>query len=511
MRLLRSCVLTVLLIVLRAQAHAQPVDAGVADPSSDASDAGVADTPPDAVDAADAPVDAALPPPSKPAAVTPSSPFSAADMRGAPLPGQEHGRTDEIDSGDGFGRYLLRALLVVPRIPMELVFQPLRALLYLNERFHAVQNIVELFVTDDRKTAIFPTAFIETGFGLNAGIRAHFKDLLGGDETISMRAAIGGRLRRVASFEMKTNKHGKSPIFAGIELKYETRDRERFFGYGNGDIVDVGMPIDPLTSDAATSARFAVEALRASPRLGVRLSPRISATLSGTLTRKTYDVVANEPIDEAFMIDRVPGFERGTTFIYSELKLAYDSRRPAHRWDHPGIYGTGGLALAYAGRQQGFRDGEIGFYRIGIDLQRVIRLTIGPRAIELRAYGELVTGARDEIPFTELPRLGGTNLLRGYPPDRFRDRLATVGQVTYRWSVGNDLAASLFSDIGRVHTGLDDLSLHGMRVGYGVALEGYTTTSMFIRAEVASSIDGGLFIYVSLNPVTDDLSRVERY
>ncbi len=498
-----------LLLTIPVIASAQPisVDAGVGDPQEPPADAavttGTEPTPPEPE-----------PKPEPAPKPIPSSPFTVDDVRGAPVPGQEHGRTDEVDTGDGAGRVIGRAFMWIPRIPFELVFQPIRGAIYVNERYNATRQVVSLFVTDDKKIAIFPTAFIETGFGLNAGIRGKFKDLFGANEQISLRAAAGGRERRLAAFEIETNKKSKLPVSTGLELRYETRNKERFFGYGNGDIVESNMPIDPLTSDDASSTRFGMELVRASPRLRVRLAPTFSATLTGSLVRKTYTTGTgpDNRIDEAFILDRIPRFTTGTTFVYSELELAWDTRRPAHDWDHQGISGTGGLALAYAARQQGLREGEIGFYRVGVDLQRLVRLTIGPRVLELRAHGELVTGGdRDEIAFTELPRLGGPNLLRGYNTDRFRDRLATLAQVTYRWSVSRNIAGSIFSDIGRVHAGLDDISLEGLRVGYGIALEAYSDTSMFIRFEVASSIDGGLFVYFNLNPVTDNRARVERY
>ena len=74
-----------------------------------------------------------------------------------------------------------------------------------------------------------------------------------------------------------------------------------------------------------------------------------------------------------------------------------------------------------------------------------------------------------------------------------------MAQVTYLFAVSRFLAASVFVDIGRVYSSLDALTYRDQRVGYGAAFDIYSKTAKLIRAEVASSIDGGLFMYVAFN------------
>ena len=59
-------------------------------------------------------------------------------------------------------------------------------------------------------------------------------------------------------------------------------------------------------------------------------------------------------------------------------------------------------------------------------------------------HGEGVTGGRDDVPFTELPALGGPTYLRGYDLDQFRDRIAAFGSVAYEWDLSQWFAARLF-------------------------------------------------------------------
>ncbi len=438
-------------------------------------------------------------------------PISAADVHGAPLAGDEHGRVDPLDPGDGVARKVGRVFLWIPRIPFEIVAQPVKGFFYLQDRYDVIHEIEDRFRSEDKRISIFPTALFETGFGLNIGFRARFKDLFHKNERLAIRVGFGGEFNKVAAldFTLPINR-----LTFGVGLKYERADADNFYGYGNGDEVTPVAPIDPLTSDQAFAAELRVRAMRATTSLKYHVTPRITAKLSGAVVDKDFDsgsVLEDEiALEEAFDTNRLPGFERGTRFVYTELEVAWDSRRQASKWDAPAVPGTGGLALGYIGRQEGILDGERGFFRMGFDLQRLFRLTVGPRVLQLRAYGELVTGARDTVPFSELPRIGGSSLMRGYEADRFRDRAAVVTQASYLFAASSWLAPSLFVDVGRVYSGLDDLTLDDLRVGYGGAIEIYTPAGLLMRVQIATSPGGDLIGFFSLNPVTNTPSRVER-
>ena len=445
-------------------------------------------------------------------------PVTADDVRAAPVPGQEHGRLDPIDTGDGTGRPIARGFLWLPRLPLMIVAQPVRAALYVQDRFHAAEAIASFFYSDDEKIAIFPTVLFETGFGFNAGLRAQFKDLLGQDERLKLRAGYGGRYKTVAAVDLDTGKSFSSTVSAGIDLRYEQRDKERFSGIGDNDLVASSEgPREVIGDPLGVETRYRMSILRASPRLRFELPANFSITGTGAVIRKEFgDLTPGEipgptpPTGDVYATDQVPGFMAGTTFLYDEVEIAWDTRRPAHWLDPKGVRGTGGLALVYAGRQEDLNAGP-DYYRVGLDVQRYLKFGPGPRVLEVRGVAELVTGERDRVPFSELPRLGGVDLLRGYPTDRFRDRLAMVAQANYLWMLSRYLAAVGFVDAGRVYAGVRDVTLDNMRVGFGGALEVYSNSGMMIRAQLASSIDGGMTAFISLDPTFESRSRVERY
>lgn len=468
-----------LLSALRV-AHADPVAAGEPPPQDDRD--------------RDRDRDVVEPAPPRPAEL----PLTAADVHDAPLPGDAHGRLDPLDPGDSVARRIGRAALWVIRLPFLIVAQPVRGLMYLQGRYDLSGHVRQTFTSHDNKIAIYPTALFETGFGFNAGVRARFTNLFGGGEEFTTRLAFGGRnqLHFGQSFAI-----ARERTAYGIAVHYDRTDDERFYGIGNGELIEPTMPLDPFAGPAARSA-FIDDAMRAVSQIAWRLPANLSTTTRVAVVRKRFerDAASSDAIDRVFQIDEVPGFAAGTTYIESELELAYDSRHQVADWDAPGMIGAGTFVAGFAGYQQDIADGAPGFVRYGFDAQRIFRLSLGPRALALRVYGEAITGDRDEVAFTELPKLGGPWLLRGYETARFRDRVAVVGQATYRWAAARWLAPSVFVDVGRVFAGLDDLSLDDPRVGFGGALTLFSARGAVIAAEVATSIDGGIQAFVSLNP-----------
>jgi outer membrane translocation and assembly module TamA len=213
-------------------------------------------------------------------------------------------------------------------------------------------------------------------------------------------------------------------------------------------------------------------------------------------------------IGNQYMVDQVTGFD-GYRSAYGELELRWDTRRTKHESEPRSNFSTGGLISVFAGRSHGL-DGTVDFYRYGADAQRFLWLAQGPRVLVARVHVEGVTGSLDEVPFHELPRLGGKDLLRGYGADRFRDRLGVVGSLEYRWDLAKVVSAAAFVDAGRVYRSPGDVGLEDLRVGYGVSLEAHSDNNYLARVSLSSSIDGGVFLDFSLDPVVAVAGRVQR-
>jgi hypothetical protein len=419
--------------------------------------------------------------------------LSARDVAGAPTSGDESGRTDPSDDGDGAGRRIGRGLLFVPRVAARVVLAPAEATAWALERFQLIDRARRLFFNDAGTVGLFPTLQLDSGFGVNAGARFVHRDLLGASEKLSVRASAGGRFRQRYAVAFDTGDRFGPHVVLDARAEYELRPTDPFYGLGNADM--------------ATETRFRQRIARVTGGFETAVAGDLHLRGAGSLADRVFDRASTgEPIDDVHM---PAGFADGTRNGYGELELRWDSRRRTVPWEPLSIFTTGTLAAVFAGRTVSL-DGGADFWRYGIDLQRFVRLAAGPRVLALRAHGEAVTGPRDEVPFTELPRLGGKTVLRGYPADRFRDRVAMFGSADYQWDLARSVSASLFVDAGRVSASVRDAGVTGLRVGYGVGIDLHTDRSFLARASLASSIDGGVFLNLALDPVFELDERVDR-
>ncbi len=82
--------------------------------------------------------------------------------------------------------------------------------------------------------------------------------------------------------------------------------------------------------------------------------------------------------------------------------------------------------------------------------------------------------------------------------------------VEYRFDAGDYLSGFVFSDVGRVFSQPQDISLSDLRIGLGGGIELHSKKSFLGRFTVATSTDGGLFFSLSFDPGYDVKVRVER-
>lgn len=403
-----------------------------------------------------------------------------------------------------------RAILFVPRLALEVVDAPVRGSLYLYQRYQVGERAIDLFFNDSRTFGIYPVAFIETGFGLNGGLRLVHKDMFGDHESLGLRAGYGGRYRQV--YEAKVDS-GERLGRLTLELRgdYQLKPRERFFGIGNGDQVaaDPDMALlDPIApGDDVVASRYRETQARAVAVADMKVWDVIHLDARGGADNRDFestdDPRGDVDIADAYDTSMLPGYDAGTDAWLGEAHVAIDTRRNANRFVSAAVPGAGWLVAGYVGYNAPVTGDRRSFWRSGADVQYYINLFHGSRVIGLRALVDQVHAPADEVPFVYLPSLGGKDLLRGYRSDRFRDRALTMASAEYMWEMSRYAFPFLFVDVGRVQPSLADASAEDLRVGFGGGLQFQTRTSFLMRTHVSSSIDGDVFFNLSFDPVID--------
>lgn len=435
----------------------------------------------------------------------------------APDPRKASGVTVERERPSETWRWAPRALLFVPKVGWQVVWAGPRLGMWAYDRYQVKDRIKGLFFNDSGTAGLYPVAFVETGFGLNAGARLILRDALGSGARFRVRASYGGRLRQLYSAKLTTGELLGDRVELELIGEYQLFPKDRFAGIGNGDtrrFDPAAVPIDPLTSDAAVLTRYRHDDWKVEGGMVVGLTRHVAVRASVALKHRTFDddvdVEQDVPIFGAYDTARLVGYDTGLYNAYGELELMLDTRRARYFWQSGAAPSAGWRASAFAGYQLGIGDDPSDHARWGVDVQRYFDLYGGDRVLLVRGYVEsIAAGELHEVPFVDLPRLGGPVFLRGYDRDRFRDRSLALATIEYDYPIARGLGGYLFVDAGRVYRSVEDFELDGMRVGFGVGVQAHTLNSFLARVFIATSIDGGFVANLSFDPVFDTRSREE--
>lgn len=442
------------------------------------------------------------------------APISVVDVAEAPAPRDASGIAVPPEPAGGGWRWTRRAIYLLPRWGYQVLLAPARGGAYAYERYELRRKFKQIFFNEAGTVGLFPLVFIESGFGFSAGVRFIHRDLAGHDERLKLDAKYGGRFRQSYEASLSSGALLGPRVGLELELEYQLSPQAKFYGIGNGDALDEppSMPIDPLAEDTAFETRYRYDDFRTQLGVALRAWRPFIVRASGALRRQTFgatddDTGLDRPIDAFYDPAGLVGFREGLLYAYGELELGVDTRRVIDRWLSVATPSTGWKVVGFAGYAGGFGDDPSSYARYGGDVQRYVDLYRGDRVLMLRAVLEAVTGDLGQVPFTDLPSLGGPLLLRGYQRDRFRDRITTLVSAEYTYPVVQMLAGYLFVDAGRPWRSYGELGLSDWRVGFGGGMQFQTKDSFLGRVSLSSSIDGGLLFNFSFSPVSDAKAR----
>ncbi len=429
-----------------------------------------------------------------------------------------------------------RALLFVPRWMLWGFAQPIRGAAYAYERYSLQQRVKATLFNDDGTYGVYPVASYSTDFGFDLGARFVHHDLFGKRERIKLRANFGGRYQQGYGVELRSGERFGKRVSASVEALYEKRPDERFFGIGNATML-TEMPadlIDPSLADTAISSRFRENWFRTIARIESRIAGPFTMRFSGALALREFDDFDSYDPDDPFDSDdqdefelgieqrfdtsKLVGYERGVDNVYLEAELIYDTRRPSTKYAPRVLDSTGWYAAVHGGRAIGINGDPTAFYRYGGEVQRFFDLYEGNRILTLRALVDATSGGDGRmdptISFIDLPRLGGTEFLRGYPEGRFRDKAVALGTAEYTWDLGNFLAAYTFVDVGRALPSLRAIGDEGAsswHLGFGGGVQIHTNASFLMRGQLAFSREGNAFVELVFSPAFGRRERAGRY
>lgn len=356
-----------------------------------------------------------------------------------------------------------RVVLAVPRYALKLVFWPVREGIEFADRHAIVERVEDFLYNDARTAAVVPTFGYDSYFGPSFGAKAFHEDLAGHGEHVSAEARFGGQYQLATQLRFSANNFGGSRLWLESVARYESAPGLLFQGIGHGDAAQTGTGLDPRAASIAT--RYSVDRFLSLFRSGVtfgRPGEMLQLGATGIYNVRDFgerDRGRDPSIEQVYDTSKLVGFNERVATLETDLNVVVDLR------DVAGATASGGYLELFAGYVP--RIGPYSFWHHGAELTGFIDLYKRNRVLVLRAFVEGVNGRDEDIPFSELPRLGGPNRLRGYRLDRFRDEKVAVGTVEYRYPIHQYVAGSLYVDLGRAERSYVDMFDTHWKAGAG--------------------------------------------
>ena len=183
-----------------------------------------------------------------------------------------------------------------------------------------------------------------------------------------------------------------------------------------------------------------------------------------------------------------------------------------------GLDRTKGQPRTYAGTElllridysQDLTADRFRYGRYVAEVRQYVPVGIFPKSRRLALRGRLEQTEPlfdgEAVPFYQLPSLGGQNMLRGFPSNRFQNTGSLVLNVEYRYPIWSNWDAALFVDSGQVFSGLSDVAADRLQWSYGGGIHMLNQKGLSFRFEVAGSPEGVRTI-LTIDPTFRRLGR----
>lgn len=365
-----------------------------------------------------------------------------------------------------------RGLQIGARFVVDVIAAPFRGIAWLEDRHRVLTRVREVFYNDAHTAGVLPAVALESGFGVMFGASAFHSDLFGHGERAAASATYGGSNRYAAQlkFERRRRWSETGPYFIA-RGRYEAADNLLFAGIGNA--MDGGA----LAPNGET--RYGERRWLATASSGVQLAVlggqlRLGATYIFNDGEFDQDVASGDtPIGDVYDVAQLAGFGGIQLHeVTGDVELDLRDRDGAS---------SSGVRIA------GFGGGAFGdpwqFAHWGAEVTVYLTPWRARRTFLLRVANE---GVQGDVPFTDLPRLGGPGLLRGYRRDQFRDDTMALATLEYRYPIHGSVSGALFVESGKVAPTYDALaSTADWHVGYGGGLIVQTRDSIALTLQLA--------------------------
>ena len=390
--------------------------------------------------------------------------------------------------------FVPRVILVLPRLVLSVVFWLPEQGMVLVDRYHLSERAERLLYFDEaHHFGWTPLLAYQSGYGPTAGAKVFHKSLFGHGEEFDISGVYGGRYTQAYRLALYADRAFGSRLWLDTQARFESEPGLLFGGIGivENDGASPGEQVGPRESNELTY--LGQDRVLGLLRLGYtagegRRLVKFGGTAIFNHRKFEPNSVDKTPLASVYDPAQVPGLTEHVNTIELQANLLVDLR------EHHGLDPRGLFFETFIGGVPDIDRYE--YLHYGFELAYTIDLYRATRLLRLRVALEAVEGDDDGIPFTDLPRLGGSNRLRGYVEAQFRDKRAVLASAEYQYPVHESLHAHLFVDAGYVAQHYSDLfELDRWKVGFGGGLLLGNPDEITFRFDIAYG--DGVKVYLS--------------
>ncbi len=363
--------------------------------------------------------------------------------------------------------FVPRTLLLVPKLALGAALWVPQQGYEFAERHRLVEAAEQiLFFDDAHDFGWMPLFSYQSGYGPTGGAKVFHHSLFGHDEALSVSASYGGSHAQRYRVAFTSDRTGGSRLWLDVEGRYESEPGLLFGGIGIVDEDAFGSELNPRDSNRSTylSQDRAFGLLRAGYTAGQRRElVKVGASAIFNHRKFGLNSVDKRQVASVYDPSRITAWGEDVTTLELQTNLIVDLR------ENGGLDRRGTYLEAFAGGVPPLDDYAYAHY--GFEAAHTFDLYQGDRLLTFRLALESVEGNMERIPFTDLPRLGGAQRLRGYREAQFRDKRASLAGVEYQYPIHQNVRGLLFIDGGYAAEHYSDLpKLDRWKFGYGGGL-----------------------------------------
>jgi hypothetical protein len=224
-------------------------------------------------------------------------------------------------------------------------------------------------------------------------------------------------------------------------------------------------------------------------RWGMNVPGHLNLGARGTIRRDLpiFNPIFDLPATQD-LFPTVPGIS-GAAMAAAELSLRFDTRAA-------GDYSANGFASELRGSYARGLAAFDHFWQVTSQSRALLQENAFMQSAG-RLFWSRDFGGSEPIPFYYQPSLGGENMLRGFPEDRFFDRGAWEAEIeqrfrvleTHFYGVNTDWDVAPFVAVGQVYDRFDDI-FSRVRVSVGAGFRAWVKPNVLGRVDVAYAGEG---------------------